>query len=72
MYTGNGMVGKIVMKSAAEHLTPVTLELGGKRCVYVCVCVCACAYTKLHWDGPFPSIVSAYIMLFPIVDFIFS
>jgi aldehyde dehydrogenase (NAD+) len=24
------MVGKIVMKAAAEHLTPVTLELGGK------------------------------------------
>jgi len=29
-YTGNGHVGKIVMKAAAEHLTPVTLELGGK------------------------------------------
>lgn len=29
-YTGNGKVGRIVMKAAAEHLTPVTLELGGK------------------------------------------
>jgi aldehyde dehydrogenase (NAD+) len=29
-YTGNGTVGKIVMRAAAEHLTPVTLELGGK------------------------------------------
>lgn len=29
-YTGNGRVGRIVMKAAAEHLTPVTLELGGK------------------------------------------
>jgi hypothetical protein len=29
-YTGNGVVGKIVMKAAANHLTPVTLELGGK------------------------------------------
>lgn len=29
-YTGNGMVGKIVMTAAAKHLTPVTLELGGK------------------------------------------
>src|SRR5690606_41827579 len=29
-YTGNGTVGKIVMKAAAAHLTPVTLELGGK------------------------------------------
>lgn len=30
MYTGGGRVGKIVMKAAAEYLTPVTLELGGK------------------------------------------
>jgi aldehyde dehydrogenase (NAD+) len=30
MYTGNGTVAKIVMAAAAEHLTPVTLELGGK------------------------------------------
>ncbi len=29
-YTGNTQVGKIVMKAAAEHLTPVILELGGK------------------------------------------
>lgn len=29
-YTGNGTVGRVVMKAAAEHLTPVTLELGGK------------------------------------------
>ncbi|XP_052232285.1 aldehyde dehydrogenase family 3 member B1-like isoform X3 [Dreissena polymorpha] len=34
-YTGNSMVGKIVMRAAAEHLTPVTLELGGKSPVYV-------------------------------------
>ncbi|MFZ4812218.1 MAG: aldehyde dehydrogenase family protein [Ilumatobacteraceae bacterium] len=30
LYTGNGRVAKIVMRAAAEHLTPVTLELGGK------------------------------------------
>ena len=30
LYTGNGTVGRIVMKAAADHLTPVTLELGGK------------------------------------------
>ena len=30
-FTGNCGVGKIVMKAAAEHLTPVILELGGKR-----------------------------------------
>lgn len=29
-YTGNGQVGRIVMQKAAKHLTPVTLELGGK------------------------------------------
>jgi aldehyde dehydrogenase (NAD+) len=29
-FTGSGPVGKIVMRSAAENLTPVTLELGGK------------------------------------------
>ena len=29
-YTGNGTVGRIVMSAAAKHLTPVTLELGGK------------------------------------------
>ncbi|TVY05377.1 aldehyde dehydrogenase [Paenibacillus cremeus] len=29
-YTGGTEVGKVVMKAAAMHLTPVTLELGGK------------------------------------------
>ena len=29
-FTGSTRVGKIIMKAAAEHLTPVTLELGGK------------------------------------------
>ena len=29
-FTGSVGVGKVVMKAAAEHLTPVTLELGGK------------------------------------------
>ena len=30
LYTGGATVGRIVMRAAAEHLTPVTLELGGK------------------------------------------
>lgn len=34
-YTGNGTVGRIVMTAAARHLTPVTLELGGKSPVFV-------------------------------------
>nr|XP_031541786.1 aldehyde dehydrogenase family 3 member A2 isoform X1 [Vicugna pacos] len=35
LYTGNATVGKIVMEAAAKHLTPVTLELGGKSPCYV-------------------------------------
>lgn len=34
-YTGNGTVGRIVMAAAANNLTPVTLELGGKSPVIV-------------------------------------
>lgn len=34
-YTGGGKVGSIVMAAAAKHLTPVTLELGGKSPVFV-------------------------------------
>ena len=34
-YTGNGAVGRIVMAAASKHLTPVTLELGGKSPVIV-------------------------------------
>lgn len=33
-FTGSSAVGKTVMRAAAEHLTPVTLELGGK-----CPCI---------------------------------
>jgi aldehyde dehydrogenase (NAD+) len=29
-FTGGTAIGKVVMRAAAEHLTPVTLELGGK------------------------------------------
>lgn len=34
-FTGSPAVGRVVMKAAAEHLTPVTLELGGKSPVIV-------------------------------------
>lgn len=34
-YTGSGRVGKIIYEAAAKHLTPVTLELGGKSPCYV-------------------------------------
>ena len=34
-YTGSTAVGKIVMAAAAKHLTPCTLELGGKCPIFV-------------------------------------
>jgi aldehyde dehydrogenase (NAD+) len=35
-YTGGGRVGRIVMEAASRHLTPVTLELGGRSPAVVC------------------------------------
>jgi aldehyde dehydrogenase (NAD+) len=34
-FTGSPMLGKVIMKAAAEHLSSVTLELGGKSPVIV-------------------------------------
>lgn len=34
-YTGGESAARVVMRAAAEHLTPVTLELGGKSPAYV-------------------------------------
>ena len=34
-FTGGPSIGKLVMKAAAEYLTPVILELGGKNPVWV-------------------------------------
>ncbi|XP_075993208.1 aldehyde dehydrogenase family 3 member A2-like [Genypterus blacodes] len=34
-YTGSSTVGRLVMAAAARHLTPVTLELGGKSPCYI-------------------------------------
>ena len=31
LYTGSSNIGKVVRAAANEYLTPVTLELGGKR-----------------------------------------
>lgn len=31
LYTGSSAVGKVIMRAAAQYLTPITLELGGKR-----------------------------------------
>ncbi len=35
LYTGSGAVGRTIYQAASKHLTPVTLELGGKSPVYV-------------------------------------
>lgn len=49
-YTGNSMVGKVIMRAAAEHLTPVTLELGGKSPVYVdSNADLACVANRILW-----------------------
>ncbi|NWI21478.1 AL3B2 dehydrogenase, partial [Crypturellus soui] len=37
-FTGTPPVGRIIMTAAAKHLTPLTLELGGKNPCYVADC----------------------------------
>jgi aldehyde dehydrogenase (NAD+) len=49
-YTGNGRVGRIVMQAAAKHLTPVTLELGGKSpCIVDAECDLEVAARRIAW-----------------------
>lgn len=49
-FTGSAMVGKIVMKEAAENLTPVTLELGGKSpCIVDKDCKVELAARRIVW-----------------------
>ncbi len=33
-FTGGNETGKMIAEKAAAHLTPVTLELGGKKCLH--------------------------------------
>ncbi|KAM3661200.1 aldehyde dehydrogenase family 3 member A2-like [Ammospiza maritima maritima] len=50
LYTGNSNVGRIVMAAAAKHLTPVTLELGGKSPCYIDKdCDLAVACRRITW-----------------------
>lgn len=35
LYTGGAAVGREIMRAASQHLTPVTLELGGRNSVVV-------------------------------------
>ncbi|KAM4565937.1 aldehyde dehydrogenase family 3 member A2-like [Odontesthes bonariensis] len=49
-YTGSTTVGKVVMEAAARHLTPVTLELGGKSPCYIHKnCNIAIACRRITW-----------------------
>uniref|UniRef100_A0A8C6L7N7 Aldehyde dehydrogenase n=1 Tax=Nothobranchius furzeri TaxID=105023 RepID=A0A8C6L7N7_NOTFU len=49
-YTGNSTVGKIIMEAAAKHLTPVTLELGGKSPCYIDkTCDLSIACRRIAW-----------------------
>ena len=49
-FTGSPRIGKIVMKSAAEHMTPVTLELGGKSpCIVDDTAKLKLAATRIMW-----------------------
>ncbi|MEO1203005.1 MAG: aldehyde dehydrogenase family protein, partial [Pseudomonadota bacterium] len=50
LYTGGGTVGRIVMRAAAENLTPVTLELGGKSpCVVLPDADLETAASRIAW-----------------------
>jgi len=50
-YTGSEAVAKIVMRAAANHLTPVTLELGGKSpCVVAEDCNWKVTSARIIWS----------------------
>lgn len=49
-YTGNGKVARIIAAAAAQHLTPTTLELGGKSPVFVdASCDVEAAARRIVW-----------------------
>lgn len=49
-FTGGTAIGKIVMQAAAKHLTPVTLELGGKSpCIVDCDVDLKSAAKRITW-----------------------
>ncbi|AWL13282.1 Aldehyde dehydrogenase (NAD(+)) [Saliniradius amylolyticus] len=50
-YTGGERVGKIVMTAAAKHLSPVTLELGGKSpCIVADDCELKVTADRIVWS----------------------
>lgn len=49
-FTGGTAIGKIVMQAAAKHLTPVTLELGGKSpCIVDADCNLETTAKRIIW-----------------------
>ena len=63
-YTGSGTVGRIVYAAAAKHLTPVTMELGGKRSHF--------APFSLSWSVVFNDLgATGFILLLFFGQFIF-
>ncbi|WP_193175621.1 aldehyde dehydrogenase [Oricola nitratireducens] len=53
-FTGGTKIGKIVMAAAAEHLTPVTLELGGKNpCIVAADTDMKTAARRIAWGKYF-------------------
>ncbi|XP_062872531.1 aldehyde dehydrogenase family 3 member A2-like isoform X2 [Trichomycterus rosablanca] len=72
-YTGSSTVGKLVMEAAAQHLTPVTLELGGKSPCYIDQnCDIAVACRRITW-GKFANcgqtcIAPDYILCHPSIQ----
>ncbi|MGB3295449.1 MAG: aldehyde dehydrogenase [Phormidesmis sp.] len=49
-FTGSPAIGKVVMRAAAEHLTPVTLELGGKSpCIVTADADITVAAKRIVW-----------------------
>jgi aldehyde dehydrogenase (NAD+) len=51
LYTGGEAVAKIVMSAAAKHLTPVTLELGGKSpCIVDSTADIEVAAARIAWS----------------------
>ena len=52
-FTGSPALGKVVMKAASEHLTPVVLELGGKSpCIVDKDADLAVAAQRIIWGKP--------------------
>lgn len=49
-FTGSPEIGRCVMRAASEHLTPVTLELGGKSpCIVDCDAKIGVAAKRIVW-----------------------